>query len=89
MRQALRDLQKIPGVGEKIAQYFWDIGLKSRAELKQQNPEKLYAKMCLQQGAQLDRCLLYVCRCAVYFAKSKNPVPAKLKWWNWKTPQTR
>jgi hypothetical protein len=23
-------------------------------------------------------------RCAVYFAKTKNPDPEKLKWWNWK-----
>jgi len=28
--------------------------------------------------------LLYVFRCAVYFAENKNPDPEKLKWWNWK-----
>ncbi|NMB56563.1 pathogenicity locus, partial [Candidatus Beckwithbacteria bacterium] len=30
-----------------------------------------------------DRCLLYVFRCAVYYAKGGRD-PEKLKWWNWK-----
>ena len=37
-------------------------------------------------GCVQDRCLLYVFRCAVYFAET--PVhkqdAEKLKWWNWK-----
>jgi hypothetical protein len=32
----------------------------------------------------VDRCLLYVCRCAVYYASKKKHDPRKLLWWNWK-----
>jgi len=30
-------------------------------------------------GVTQDRCLLYVFRCAVYFAETENPEPEKLK----------
>ncbi|MBP7847311.1 MAG: hypothetical protein KAZ94_04200, partial [Burkholderiales bacterium] len=35
-------------------------------------------------GVIQDRCLLYVFRCAVYFAQTTQPQPELLKWWNWK-----
>ena len=35
-------------------------------------------------GMVQDRCLLYVFRCAVYFAETPKPQPKKLLWWNWK-----
>jgi hypothetical protein len=41
------------------------------------------ARMCRENGPQ-DRCLLYVFRCAVYYASTARPSPAKLRWWNWK-----
>lgn len=80
----LKDLQTIPGIGKNIAQDFWNIGIKKVSDLKGKDPEKLYLKLCAKQGYQIDRCVLYVCRCAVYFAQTKNPKPEKLKWWNWK-----
>ncbi len=75
---------QIPGVGDKIALYFSDIGIKSISDLTGKDPGDLYRKMCQQQGFSVDRCMLYVFRCAVYFAQTKNPDPEKLKWWNWK-----
>jgi hypothetical protein len=82
----LQNLQKIPGVGESIAQDFLDIGIKRISCLKGKDPEKLYQKICDKQGTKVDRCMLYVCREAVYFAETpKNKRnPQKLKWWNWK-----
>ena len=79
-----KELMQIPGVGEKIALYFSDIGIKSISDLIGKDPEDLYRKMCQQQGFTVDRCMLYVFRCAVYFAQTKNPDPEKLKWWYWK-----
>ncbi len=35
-------------------------------------------------GMTQDRCLLYVFRCAVYFAETPKPNPKKLDWWAWK-----
>jgi len=83
MVNGLKNLQKIPGVGPSIARNFWNIGIKTISELKGKNPEKLYLQICAKQGRQIDRCVLYVCRCAIYFAENKKHNPEKLKWWNW------
>jgi hypothetical protein len=78
------DLLKIPGIGLSIAQDLNNIGIRSVADLKDKDPEKLYAQSNKFEKAVQDRCLLYVYRCAVYFANCKNHDPEKLKWWNWK-----
>ena len=78
------NLKTIPGVGDNIAQHLLDIGVTSVADLKGADPEELYAKSCRHAGGPIDRCLLYVYRCAVYFASVKQHNPEKLKWWNWK-----
>ena len=77
-------LTEIPGVGQSIANELKKIGIKKISDLKSKNPEELYFKICTNQGCQVDRCVLYVCRSSVYFAENKNPDPEKLKWWNWK-----
>lgn len=82
--ESLKDLQSIPGVGPSIAEDLYNIGIQSVKDLKQQNPEDLYKRSNMFEGAVQDRCLLYVFRCAVYFASTKHPKPEKLKWWNWK-----
>lgn len=78
------DLQTIPGVGPNIAADLEAIGIHSVADLRGKDPEKLYEMDCRQKGYQEDRCQLYVFRCAVYFAETAAPEPAKLKWWYWK-----
>jgi len=81
---SIKELQKIPGVGERIAEDLWQVGIRSVRDLKGRDPEKLYKKLCTRKRAVIDRCVLYVLRCAVYYASRKRPVPEKLKWWNWK-----
>lgn len=81
---AIKELKQIPGVGDNIAQHLIDAGVKSIAQLKNADPERLYAKSCHVAGEQIDRCLLYVYRCAVYYASRTRHDPEKLKWWNWK-----
>lgn len=78
------DLQTVPGVGKSIAEDLRNIGILTVADLKGKDPEKLYDLSNRFVGKAQDRCLLYVFRCAVYFAENKNPDPEKLKWWNWK-----
>ena len=78
------ELEKIPGVGKSIARDLQNIGINSIADLRGKNPETLYAQSNQFAGITQDRCLLYVFRCAVYFAGQENPEPAKLKWWCWK-----
>lgn len=83
---AIKDLRRIPGVGVSIANDLWNINIKSVAELKGKNPEKIYDQSNQYAGVVQDRCLLYVFRCAVYFAETKPEQrdTEKLKWWNWK-----
>ena len=44
----------------------------------------LYERLCELQGCHVDRCMLYVLRCAVYFASGERHDPELLKWWHWK-----
>ncbi|MEJ0021824.1 MAG: helix-hairpin-helix domain-containing protein [Candidatus Doudnabacteria bacterium] len=80
----LKELLVIPGIGKSIAQDLFDLGIRKVSDLKGKDPEKLYKDFCYLQGQQIDRCLLYVFRGAVYFASHKTHDPEKLKWWNWK-----
>ncbi len=80
----LKQLQEIPGVGESIAEDLFELGFRSVGDLRGKNPEALYEKRCRQVGVPIDRCLLYVFRCAVYYASTPRPRPDLLKWWNWK-----
>ena len=81
---SLNDLEQIPGVGKNIAQDMRNIGIHSVGQLKDQNPEKLYQKLCDFKASPVDRCMLYVLRCAVYYASNTKHDPWLLKWWNWK-----
>ena len=81
---ALKEFRTVPGVGRSIAEDFWNLGLRKVADLKKQDPQKLYDRLCELQAAHVDRCMLYVMRCAVYFASTTKPKPELLKWWNWK-----
>lgn len=81
---ALKDPQHIPGVGPSIGAKLLGLGIHSVAELQKQDPEELYQRLCEHMGKPVDRCVLYVFRCAVYFASHQQTDPELLKWWNWK-----
>ena len=80
----IKELMQIPGVGKSIATDLINIGINEVSDLKDKDPELLYNKSNKFAGVEQDRCLLYVFRCAVYFASNKKHNPEKLKWWNWK-----
>ena len=88
-KSILQELQQIPGVGPSIAHDLFDLGIKSVPALRRRNPEQLYKKLCALRGQHQDRCVLYVFRCAVYFAANRRPDPELLKWWNWKDAKPR
>jgi hypothetical protein len=85
-QKSLKQLTQIPGVGKSISGDLWNIGIRSISDLKGQDPEELYRRSNAHAGMKQDRCLLYVFRCAVYYAQTEEPWrdPHKLKWWNWK-----
>lgn len=74
----------IPGIGPSMAQDLVDLGYRSPADLRGQNPQIMYDELCELRGQRLDRCVLYVFRCAVYFVSTVGHDPNLLKWWNWK-----
>lgn len=78
------ELRKIPGVGVKTEQDLIRLGYPTIASLKNADPEEIYRRDCEMRGMLIDRCQLYVYRCAVYYAGTPNPASEKLKWWNWK-----
>jgi hypothetical protein len=85
-RAVLRDFRRIPGVGPSIAEDLWRLGMRSVEDLRGGDPEALYERLCEIQGVRIDRCMLYVLRCAVYYASEYPHDPEKLLWWNWKDP---
>jgi hypothetical protein len=79
-----RSLREIPGVGPSIAQDLADLGYLRPEDLRGADPERMYRRICSMRGTHQDRCLLYVFRCAVYYADNSVHDPQLLKWWNWK-----
>jgi hypothetical protein len=71
-------------VGKSIAQYMQEVGIQSVGQLKGQDPDKLYERLCERKVSPVDRCVLYVFRCAVYYASNTDYDSELLKWWNWK-----
>ena len=84
MNKAFKELQEIPGVGKSIAQDLYDLGICKIADLKNKDAEGMYKQLCTIRGQHIDRCMLYVFRCAVYYASHQRHNPELLKWWNWK-----
>ena len=83
---AIKELTIIPGVGKSIANDLVNIGINGIADLEGKDPLKLYDESNKFAGCIQDRCLLYVFKCAVYFAETPKhkQEEEKLKWWNWK-----
>jgi hypothetical protein len=78
------DLESVPGVGLKTAADLRALGIFNVDDLKDRDPEQLYRALETLAGRHVDRCMLYVFRCAVYYASNDRHDPEKLKWWHWK-----
>lgn len=83
-QQILKSLQVIPGIGKACALDLYMLGIRKVSDLKNRNPRLLYNKLNALTGTQQDKCVLYVLRCAVYFASENNLTKNKLNWWYWK-----
>ncbi|HEY0031537.1 MAG TPA: helix-hairpin-helix domain-containing protein [Bacteroidia bacterium] len=82
--EQIKELRQIPGVGVSIANDLINIGILKVEDLKNKDPEWLYNQSNKYAGVVQDKCLLYVFRCAVYYATESKHDKEKLKWWNWK-----
>jgi len=77
-------LQVIPGIGPSLAADLRLLGYRAVSDLKDADPEAMYQRLCRLTKARQDPCVLYVFRCAVYYASRTRHRPELLKWWNWK-----
>ncbi len=84
MLEAAKSFQTIPGIGPNMADDLIDLGFSNASELRDQDPERMYSDLCELRGQEMDRCVLYVFRCAVYFVSNDSHDPKLLKWWSWK-----
>lgn len=85
MKSTARDeLRRIPGVGASIAQDLRSLGIERIGDLRGKDPQALYDRLCALAGGHVDRCMLYVLRCAVYYASDFPHDPELLRWWSWK-----
>ena len=78
------ELQNIPGIGPSLGQDLLDLGYDRVSQLQGADPEQMYQNLCALRGEPIDRCVLYVFRCTVYYASNSAHDPERLKWWNWK-----
>ena len=78
------ELTNLPGVGKETERDLFTLGYKTIESLKGADPEKMYESECLTRGIHIDRCQLYVYRCAVYCAENGLDKTSGVKWWNFK-----
>lgn len=84
LSDAGKELQKIPGIGKSLSKDLIDLGYRAVDELTDENPETMYQNLMELRGGHIDRCVLYVFRCAVYYASNQHHELELLKWWHWK-----
>ncbi|QQR50389.1 TfoX/Sxy family DNA transformation protein [Candidatus Nomurabacteria bacterium] len=83
----LQELQILPNVGPAVAEDLYSIGIQKVSDLKNKNPDKLYAELEKLAGTHVDRCMLYVLRSLVYMAKTGERNITKVAWWKFKDKQ--
>jgi len=66
-----------------MAKDLRDLGIFKVDDLVGQDPTAMYKRLCQFHSMHVDRCVLYVFRCAVYFATETEHDEELLKWWNW------
>jgi hypothetical protein len=74
----LQELEQIPGVGYTIARDMPNIGIHSIDALKGRQAQQLYDRLCDFKASPVDRCMLYVFRCAIYYASNTDHNPQLL-----------
>ena len=89
-REALvKALSRVAGLGPSLGEDLWKIGIRSLQELRESDPEELYARLEEITGKHQDRCVLYSFRCAVNDLRNPGADRESRLWWNWKEKEGR
>ena len=70
MREALRRLQTLPGIGPRMAADLLLLGYNSPDDLAGADPVSMVERLEVATGSRQDPCVLDVFQCAVYVAGS-------------------
>lgn len=78
---------EMPTIGPNSAGDLFDLGITCYEDLAKRDAGKLYAELCERSGGHIDRCVLYVFRYAVEYAKcrvsGRKMEKGKQAWWHW------
>jgi predicted DNA-binding transcriptional regulator YafY len=84
-RAAWREFQQLGSIGPACAHDLVQLGFRRIADLRGQDPNALYERLCRLTGARQDPCVEDTLRCAV--AQADDPeLPAKWRQWHQWTP---
>ena len=72
-----QDLRNLPNIGPAMARDLLRLGIEQEADLRGQDPEALYQRLCALDGRRYDPCVLDTFTAVVDFA---NGAPAR-PWW--------
>ena len=78
-----RQLKDLRGIGRKMLEDFELLGVGSVAQLKSEDAQKLYDRMCELTGTRQDPCVLDTYRCAIEQARNPNLPEEQRDWWYW------
>jgi hypothetical protein len=78
-----RQLRDLGSVGPKTVEDFRLLGISTVEQLRKQDADKLYARLCHAKGLRIDPCQHDVFRCAIEQAKNPRLPAAKRQWWYW------
>lgn len=78
-----RSLGDLISVGPAILRDFEMLGVRTVAELRRQDPAKLYKKLGQMTAQHQDICVLDVFRAAVAQARNPRLRVEQCRWWYW------
>jgi hypothetical protein len=83
MASRQRQIGDLISIGPAMLRDFELLGVRTVAQLAQQNPKNMYSKLARLTGQRQDPCVLDTFHAAV--AQARNPrLPAeKCQWWYW------
>ena len=83
MLTSQRQLGDLISIGPAMLRDFEMLGIRSVAQLRKQNPQRMYSKLERLTGRRQDPCVLDTFQAAV--AQARNPrLPAEqCQWWYW------
>ncbi len=78
-----RQLKDLRGIGRKMLEDFNLLGVRSVAQLKSEDAQRLYDRMCELTATRQDPCVLDTYRCAIEQARNPNLPEEQRDWWYW------